>query len=742
MSVTTSNYTSTGNTVIVQVSQETTSTTLINAVTTFLTGTGWTLYDTVNASVLANPFTPIETRVYRALNADGVTYKYFIIRWDTLKLFFYTSCCESWNATTHVATNESWTQAGGFAQGYDLGNSYLILSARARHVMIWPFINSQPGLWTAVMEFERVAQEDLNSINTTPYPCFAWTNSVMLGTPWGLTNILGTPSNAMFAFPRLPDGTVGQPAANYMVPVTNRGMMPPSYPQTAITITNDPNYGHLGSYYKNLVYNWNTSTGAQLIRPSSPISVDHRSNIQAYGRSYNFGISGIAAGAAGATIYANVDVKGGWPSGNINSAATTTTECLLLPLNGGNEGNAQLTASQYSQGIYSYITANIATNTTTANVPSKVLGIGDTLWIAANDGIRTASITAGQNNFGVLRVPNINGVTDIAYDGQRTIYGATANGIVKIDTVNYNIAYATSANTLANGCGYLSLDAKNVYASNRNANTAPSCVVLDRSTFTLGLGNVFVHPGSVLLGVASSYGTPVPNYAGNVYITTTPGTAASATTYIAQFTANTGSGLTVINPTRGVAVAFGGDTIWNDPISTRVFLISSTPSTNSYTVQELWAANLVAAGTGVAIPTNLTVSSTTSQTNLMMGTTADNRGDAYILPIRGLHYLGIKKPGIAGTATAVPGVFFQLISPAVSNTTLTPVVAVAYNNSAVTGGVPVSPFQNSGCLTTNTSQLFGSYWIQNATNVAYVINGIYSTTRTDGGITSRLLLKS
>ena len=96
------------------------------------------------------------------------------------------------------------------------------------------------------------------------------------------------------------------------------------------------------------------------------------------------------------------------------------------------------------------------------------------------------------------------------------------------------IAYATSANTIANGCGYLGIDNKNVYASNRFANTSPSCVVLDQATFTLGISNVFVHTGS-LLGTASSYGTPVPDYQGNVFLVGQAATNSSTNGFVGVF---------------------------------------------------------------------------------------------------------------------------------------------------------------------------------------------------------------
>jgi hypothetical protein len=196
------------------------------------------------------------TKVYRVLNYDGVTYKYLILRFDTIKLQLVVSTCESWNTSTDTPTNESWGNAGIYIHGYDLINSYFIVSATSRHFMIWNYINNQPGLWSAVLEFERIAAEDLASVSTSPYPCWCYTNSLMLGTPHGpfpLSN--GT---IMMAWPRLPDGTTGVAAASAMAPVTNRGMFPPIYPQDStvnyLGAGSDVNYLHLGSYFKNFSF--------------------------------------------------------------------------------------------------------------------------------------------------------------------------------------------------------------------------------------------------------------------------------------------------------------------------------------------------------------------------------------------------------------------------------------------------------------------------------------------------------
>jgi len=87
--------------------------------------------------------------------------------------------------------------------------------------MMQNFILNKPGLWSAVFEFERALPEDTAAAGN---PCYAWTNSAMLGTPWG--RIPTATSRVMFAFPRTPIGSTGAQAAKEYAPITSRGNVP------------------------------------------------------------------------------------------------------------------------------------------------------------------------------------------------------------------------------------------------------------------------------------------------------------------------------------------------------------------------------------------------------------------------------------------------------------------------------------------------------------------------------------
>jgi len=197
-------------------------------------------------SVVSSNASPMFLRVYRAINADASTYKYCIIWYDIRKQAFWTGTCESWDATNHVATNLAWNNNGSFVQNYDIKDSYIWVSATARHIVIWPFILGEPGLWTGVFEFERSAPEDTVA---NAAPCWAWTNSVIIGTQFSDGAIAQhvSPSKTMFAFPRTQDGLTGAAAAGAYAPVTNRGSFPPSYPSGTLTHGSASFLGYIGT---------------------------------------------------------------------------------------------------------------------------------------------------------------------------------------------------------------------------------------------------------------------------------------------------------------------------------------------------------------------------------------------------------------------------------------------------------------------------------------------------------------
>lgn len=707
MTVTNTSYTT--NSYKVSISNELSSANIITGVDTAITALGWTQYDTVAAS--GN--NPIVTYVYRALCADATNYKYFIIRWDTLQRRFWTSICESWDTSTNVATNESWTNAGGFYQGYDTKNCFIFVSGTARHLVIWPFIKNEPGLWAGVFEFERVAPEDTT---VGAFPCYAWTNSLMIGTPWG-KSATGTVSTTMFAFCRTPDGATGAAAAAAYAPVTYRGMFPPAFPSGSISISTDANLLHLASHY-NISYGWDVSKTIL-----SPVSVDGIADSIPFGRAYNLGVSK-PMGNALDTVYTNIDSTGGWPS-----ASGSSTECILLPMNGGYEGDAAYASGQ--------LAATYGASPTSGSVSfSKCISIGDTMWIAAADGIRTWNMDGGNATTTTLIYSNASGVTDIIFDGERTVYGAISTGIVRIDTET--LASTVLTTNVTGGGGYLGIDYAYVYMSSRSTSTAPQCYVISRWNpgTSSGFAQVATYTlATTLIVVASVFGTPVPDYTGKCYIPTTAGsTGTTQTMRIASFTASTGAQLfNVVNPLRttaGASMADSPTSFYIDYITGRIYLFVANVTNG--TCYEL-NTSLVALQTVGSMTTAATGAPLNS--NLIHGSN-DFKGDLNFVAIRGIFHAGSKKVGIA-TAASGWTARFLLNSPMAG----TP-GNIQYLATTASLGLLSTPLGYAGMITHNGCRTLAGYCNTLASdNRAYYINNYYSVTNIKGTGTGRLTLK-
>jgi hypothetical protein len=381
----------------------------------------------------------------------------------------------------------------------------------------------------------------------------------------------------IFSFPATPDGFTGAAAANIYAPVTNRGMFPPAFPQVGIQPgvttpaigSTDPNLLHLGSYY-NVTYGWNT-----LATVVSPISVDATTKSMPFGRAYNWGVTRPIGSALDTTTVLG-DVSGGWPSGT-----GSTTTYLILPMNGGCEADA----------LYASGRSTLTTGTGGTSILSKPIQVGTNVWLACSDGIRTYDIGSGQGGNTTMRAPNPNGIQDIVYDGQTTIYGSTNNGIVRIDVNTFSTASIT---TIAAGTSFLGIDQKYVYAVSRTASTTPSVFMINRSTFA-------VNAGAATLGtavtVATGFGTPVPSYTGTVYVATQAGSASANIMRLASFTADNGTQVaTVTNPRNALAVVQTDcpTGLFLDYITNRMFCAVST-ATNGL-IYEISTPTMATAG--------------------------------------------------------------------------------------------------------------------------------------------------
>lgn len=771
------------NTYKISVANELTgSNNVIDGVNTAITVLGWTSYDTVNQTT----YSPMVTKVYRVLNTDGVTYKYAILRWNTLKLQLNLSTCEDWNTGTKVATNESWHADGCFYHGYDLRQSYIIVNATARHLLLQTYILNEPGHWGGIFETERVAAEDIAANSA---PCFFYTNSLMFGTPWGIdTTTAGRSANTsqvMVAFPRTPDGQTDYFAAGIYAPTTSRGMWPPYYPSSntanigANSVFNvnsiDFNNLHLGSWWLNIgagavgqtnsssisttggVWGWD---GTEI--PMSPISVDAIKKHMPFGRIYDVSVTRPIGGQLD-TTYFTANTAGGWVD-----TTGSNTEFLLMPLNGGLEfyysNNYPVSAPEPS-------VPNSGINVFWANngnvVYSTLTAVGNNVWAAGNNGIWIWNQNAGANSGANVVYFNSNGILDIMYDGARSIYATTNTGLIQIDTETYATNVITSSNmTAQGGCGYLNMDNRFIYATNRTSAQQPYCHMIYRSNNTVA-PNVITLAASVALNVASGWNTPMPDYQGFVYLSNAPGTTANQQKRMlvanvdGANSATTGTNNGVANTTQpwyttaAHTATFESDNIWIEYNSNRIFHFQTLSSASAganiieYSGDKSFIPtfNLVPAGVGNIFGELGQIS---QLDYYHKNATRDYRGDLNIIQHRGYFHLQYKRPGDAFSTDN--GNIYRFVLhhplPDISNTIKVvgyPSIVYESGNTAIPCGVGLAASDlRFACQysSTNGIRIFNNIFNGNVENRIQVSSNHFNVYSIGGYPTSRLLIKA
>lgn len=719
MSVTNTSYTTNSYTVTVA-NELVDSNNTIAGVNTAITTLGWSLYDSIDQTT----YSPIVTRVYRVLNVDAATYKYAILRWDTINLRLNLSCAEDWSTSSKTPTNESWHNAGLFSLGYDLRDCVFYVAATARHLVLYTKIRGESGLWAGIFEFERIAAEDTSS-NTAP--CFAYTNSLMIGTPWGQT-ANNTDSAYVFAFPRTPDNQTGAYAAKTFGTFTTRGAYPPYYPSAntgntgantvAIINTMDGNALHLGSFY-NTLGGWGWDPTKTVV---SPITVDAIYKSMPFGRIYNAAITKPIGQDSFDSTYINADATGGWPS-----ASGSNTEFLALALNGGSETEYANTTGRLS----------VSYSNNASIVYGSVVAVGNNIWAAANNGVWTWSMNAGSNTAAIQRYNNSNGVIDIMFDGGRSIWGTTNNGIIQIDTETY----ATNTNVAADlGCSVLNMDQKYIYASSRTRNLQPKVYRFWRAN-----ANLAAHMNvGVALAAVTNFGKPVPNYKGFVYAVTQHGAQAAGVSRQIVWdsecaNANVGatnnqySAATTLNWMTSFYYEPFTDKLYyltSEVATTRALVYANVPNTNVWTV-------LTNVTTPFTNPAGVQGNQTYNPSPAVTGTW-DNCGDLVVTPRRGWLHVTPRRTGANQT----------------SQTAFSSICSLEHPDTAAGTGLPFS-FGNfgTGDVTTaangwpahqwsNGTRVFQTIWKSNAEARIVTVGNLYPNTQFNTYATGRLLVKA
>lgn len=712
-----------------------------------ITGTG-VAPGTVIVSGTGPTYTVNISQTVASTTITGYPMKYLLVRWDPLKQIFWTSTCEAYSLTSNAITNECWTNAGAFTQHYDVRDSFIWVNITNRHVVLWPFVKNEPNLWAGVFEFERVAPEDTAANNAPPW---AWTNSLILGTPYGATNnttaSVDSFSKTMLAFPRTQDGQTGAGAAQTYATMTNRGMFPPYYPQltalssaaVATTYSTDTNSCHLGSYH-DMTYGWDSSTAKAI---ASPISADAFTKSLPLGRMYCASITK-PIGSYLDTINMTVDSSGGWAS-----SSGTATDCVILPLNGGYDQQSaslpQVYSTSHVNGPYKSGTVTINSVALAAGF-TKVIAIGDTLWAACPSTVGTTPNCLGgvytwnMNATGsspVRILESSSGVTDILFDGVRSVYAATSAGITKIDTEVTANQYSLS-DTTTGGLAFLSMDNTYIYASTRTASTTPLVRVYTPNSYTTAPAAYSTYTPSTFT-TSTTVGTPYPDYNGSFFAVNTNSVAATARIAKATVASTTCTEATLPTAVSGSNTSVAqSHNIYIDPLSGSIFFLQLTAASFIF---RTWGT-VAASATGAGTPTSGASGAITGISNANRGATgtADNLGELKILPYRG----NFQAYPMGTYSIAGQNIRFQFQSPNYANLPGTNLLLYTGSTVSITDS-STGQVTGSYCnyIGSSGSRLYGSGYSSSSGTISSLFwtSNIYPLTNAKEGTTGRLLVK-
>lgn len=444
----------------ITLSNETNSTAMITALDAAIIAGGWSQYDVFNNGT---------QRIYRSLNKDAVTYKYISFFIDIATWKISTSSFESWNATTHVGTNEVASFSRQGAGGYSLYGSDIVLMVSNRWCIIQTFVRGQVSQWSGVIEVQREAAEDTAAAG---YPCFVWVCS---------SNILSSAASAyqMASFPRSRANGTGASAVatSLQTPYTRLGAN-----GTSDTLNNY------------IVYPYDTSKRiAQSLRPAIGLSEVH-------GRMF-----GLKATYNIAAPYSRINVN---VDSDFNYSGTgTATEHWVL-----GETVHKNPISMFTPGINQTFATVVSTTTGLAASTGRcAIYTGQYYYTGTSIGL--SKIDAGPS-LAVLVSP-VNGLAvdiyDVTYDG-RYVYATTPTGVLRVDPTT---DVATSL-TLTNGGGSIYFDGTFIWVAARGSRANNVVYKVDATSFSL-LATITV------ASTVNAIGGMTTDFNGNLYIMTASG---------------------------------------------------------------------------------------------------------------------------------------------------------------------------------------------------------------------------
>ena len=167
----------------------------------------------------------IYTQVFRSLNADGITYKWLVLRYNTTKMEVNSTTCEYWLrpgdwdpktgaiAVRHTVQNEAFTYFDAAPVGYNLTDCDFLVMVSPRWCILHSFLNGpEPGLWSGVVESKR---EDVLDTAVANNPCWGWMASTLptLGAKALNGRPLADTDHTLWSMPRVKNGQTGIDAA-------------------------------------------------------------------------------------------------------------------------------------------------------------------------------------------------------------------------------------------------------------------------------------------------------------------------------------------------------------------------------------------------------------------------------------------------------------------------------------------------------------------------------------------------
>lgn len=392
----------------------------------------------------------VQTLVLKSLNLDAITYKYAIFRFNIVEGYIDTSTCESWNTTTHVATNEAWTFHDCASVGFKLDKTDILLFIHPRYIYVHSYIAGEPTKWSGVVELSR---DDVMDTPQAGLPCWGWLSSTLwgIGSSWGSTPLATSQEHTLICLPRAADGSVGINAAKSFA--SDYGIS--SYPNWLNTGTSMPPINHvLGSVGGKFATNgWDTSK--REMHPIKPIFKYASATPTPYGLAQGLKVLAPAGNNMG-KIKALVDSNGNY------SAQGVLKEHWLLNTHHKSK-NLDLSSTSWFSQQWSKIDIFFATGETATGVAM----VGGSYYVTTSNN-RVIQVTLAG---GIVQVyPTGKTLRGIKFDGEKYVYVGTTDGLIRIDITNNSTLFKT----VSNGCSSICITGEYIVASWGNDSITPT----------------------------------------------------------------------------------------------------------------------------------------------------------------------------------------------------------------------------------------------------------------------------